>query len=58
MYTKNDKWIRKCILQLASDIYMVTTTTSKKQTQEVFYKKVIFKNFAILTGKHLRWSFI
>ena len=28
----------------------------QKQPPEVFYKKAILKNFAILTGKHLCWS--
>ena len=45
MYTKNDKWIRKCILQLASDIYMVTTTTSKGRSKHRRYstKKLFLK---------------
>ena len=30
----------------------------QKQPPEVFYKKAVFKNFAILTGKHLYWSLI
>ena len=29
---------------------------SQKQPPEVFYKKAVFKNFAIFTGKHLCWS--
>ena len=37
-----------------------TATTCKKWIQkqplEGFYKKAIFKNFAIFTGKHLCWS--
>ena len=28
----------------------------QKKPQEVFYKKVVLKNFAKLTGKHLRQS--
>ena len=28
----------------------------KKQPPDVFYKKTIFKNFAIFTEKHLCWS--
>ena len=29
----------------------------QKQPPEVFYKKAVLKNFAIFTGKQLRWSF-
>ena len=29
---------------------------SQKQPPEVFYKKVVLKNFAIFIGKHLCWS--
>ena len=29
----------------------------QKQPLEVFYKKGVLENFAILTGKHLQWSF-
>ena len=29
----------------------------QKQPPDVFYKKVVLKNFAIFTGKHLCWSF-
>ena len=29
----------------------------QKQPREVFYKKAVLENFAILTGKHLCWSF-
>ena len=28
----------------------------QKHPPEVFYKKVVFKNFAIVTEKHLCWS--
>ena len=28
----------------------------QKQTPEMFYTKAVLKNFAIFTGKHLRWS--
>ena len=27
-----------------------------RQPPEVFFKKAVLKNFAILTGKHLCWS--
>ena len=29
------------------------TIKNKKQSQEVFYKKAVLKNFSILTGKYL-----
>ena len=29
---------------------------SKKYNEQVFYKKVVLKNFATFTEKHLRWS--
>ena len=28
----------------------------QKQLLEVFYKKIVFKNFEIFTGKHRCWS--
>ena len=28
----------------------------QKQPPEVYYKKAVFKNFAMFTGKHLCWS--
>ena len=28
----------------------------QKQSPEVFYKKIVLKSFAELTGKHFRWS--
>ena len=30
----------------------------QKQAAEVFYKKAVRKNFAIVTGKHLCWSLL
>ena len=30
--------------------------STQKQPPEPFYKKAVFKNFAIFTGKYLRWS--
>ena len=32
------------------------TMNNKKQSPEVFYKKAVFKNFSIFTGKYLRSS--
>ena len=31
---------------------------SRSSCPEVFYKKVVLKNFAKFTGKHLRWSLL
>ena len=28
----------------------------RKQPPEVFYKKAVFKNYSIFTGKHVSWS--
>ena len=37
--------------------FLITFEKMQKQPPEVFYKKAILENFAILTGKHLCWSF-
>ena len=40
-------------------VYILTETGNncQKQPPVAFYKKVVLKNFAIFTGKHLRWGF-
>ena len=35
---------------------MSQSMSQSMELLEVFYKKVVVKNFAIFTGKHLRWS--
>ena len=36
----------------------ILITFKKKQPTELFYKKVVLKNFAIFTWKHLCWSLL
>ena len=45
-----------CNLNHLSPIIYHQMKISKKYNEQVFYKKVVLKNFAIFTEKHLRWS--
>ena len=37
-------------------VYSIYDMEIQKQPPEVFYKKDVFKNFGIFTGKHVCWS--
>ena len=48
-------WLRRG--RLADPQYRTVTLSNwQKHAPEVFYKKHVLKNFAIITGKHLCWS--
>ena len=54
MFKVNSKDTRKKPVEVVVVSFGVNQT--QKQPPEVFYKKVVLKNFAIITGKQLRWN--